>query len=459
MTAQGCDLLVTRAAVLTMDDAGTVLEDGAIAIAGRDIVAVGPAAEVAAAWRGRRVIDAMGGIVHPGFIDGHTHLGLQLIRGLLPEDPAAPAPGGPGPFSRWMNALTEEDEAAATGLAALEMMLAGFTGVVEAGTALHPDAVCETMTAAGLRVSVADPLLWDHPGIEIMATQIDAAPCSAARARAELGRQLRRNRDGALARGHVAVYGDGSASAELMQEASALAAREGVPFHMHQSFTHADAEADAARLGAPALVAMAERGIIGPHAVFTHMNVLSDAEAEAVADSGMTIVWHPGNAAFYAIQPRAKLHVPALHRRGTEIALSADVAKAWSFGDAGRIAYVAAREWGDWLPAAAILRMHTRGGARAMGLADGLGILAPGRRADVVVRRADDPLLSPGFDPVLHLALLQGNRGVRTVVCNGAVVLDEGVPATLDRDEVIARARTSARRMAERTGLLPRTAP
>jgi 5-methylthioadenosine/S-adenosylhomocysteine deaminase len=167
---------------------------------------------------------------------------------------------------------------------------------------------------------------------------------------AELGGQLRRNRAEGLARGHVAVYGDGSASVELMQEASRLAAREGVPFHMHQSFTHADAEADAARLGAPPLVAMARLGIVGPQAVFTHMNVLTDAEAEAVADSGMAIVWHPGNAAFYGIQPRAKLHVPALHRRGTEIALSADVAKAWSFGDLGRFAYIAAREWGDWLP-------------------------------------------------------------------------------------------------------------
>jgi cytosine/adenosine deaminase-related metal-dependent hydrolase len=298
-------------------------------------------------------------------------------------------------------------------------------------------------------------MLWDHRGIEAMATQIGAAPCDPRHARTELGRQLHRNARDGLARGHVAVYGDGSASVELMQEASRLAAREGVPFHMHQSFTHADAEADAARLGAPPLVAMARLGIIGPQAVFTHMNVLTDAEAEAVADSGMAIVWHPGNAAFYGIQPRARLHVPALHRRGTEIALSADVAKAWSFGDLGRFAYIAAREWGDWLPSTAILRMHTRGGARAMGMSGSLGLLAPGRRADLVVRRADDPLMCPGVDPALHLALLLGNRGVRTVVCDGAVVLDEGEPRTMDRAEVLSRARGSAQRMAARTDLLP----
>jgi 5-methylthioadenosine/S-adenosylhomocysteine deaminase len=50
-----------------------------------------------AAWRGAQVVDAMGGIVHPGFIDGHTHLGLHLMRGLLPEDPKAPPEGSPDP--------------------------------------------------------------------------------------------------------------------------------------------------------------------------------------------------------------------------------------------------------------------------------------------------------------------------------------------------------------------------
>lgn len=456
--SQTCDVLVTHGLVVTMRDDLAVIGDGAVAIRGGEIVGVGPTAELRAAWRGAKVVDAMGGDVHPGFIDGHTHLGLHLIRGLLPEDPKAPAPGGPGrpgPFVRWLNALTEEDEAAATGLAALEMMLAGFTGVVEAGTALHPDAVAETMAAAGLRVSLAEPMLWDHPGIEVMATQIDAAPCDAGRARAGLSRQLHRNRSGGLARGHVAVYGDGSASMELLAEASALAAREGVPFHMHQSFTHADAAADAARFGAPALLAMAERGVLGPQAVFTHMNVLTEAEAEAVAASGMAIVWHPGNAAFYGIQPKATLHVPALVRRGTEVALSADVAKAWSFGDLGRFAYIAAREWGSWLPASAILRMHTRGGARALGMAGSLGALEVGRRADVVVRRADDPAMVPDFDPMLQLALIQGNRGVRTVICEGRVVLDEGEPVTLDRRAVLARARASARSMAARTDLLP----
>jgi cytosine/adenosine deaminase-related metal-dependent hydrolase len=73
----------------------------------------------------------------------------------------------------------------------------------------------------------------------------------------------------------------------------------------------------------------------------------------------------------------------------------------------------------------------------------------------VVVRRADDPAMVPDFDPMLQLALIQGNRSVRTVICEGRVVLDEGEPVTLDRRAVLARARASARSMAARTDLLP----
>ena len=62
---QVCDLLVRNAYVLTMDALRTKYPAGAIAIDGRDIVAVGADSEVAPRFRPRRVIDADGAMVHP----------------------------------------------------------------------------------------------------------------------------------------------------------------------------------------------------------------------------------------------------------------------------------------------------------------------------------------------------------------------------------------------------------
>src|SRR5262249_59831719 len=68
-----CDVLVRNAHVITMDDTRSVHAPGAVAISGRDIVAVGPERDVTTAYVGRRSIDADGSVVHPGFVDAHYH--------------------------------------------------------------------------------------------------------------------------------------------------------------------------------------------------------------------------------------------------------------------------------------------------------------------------------------------------------------------------------------------------
>ena len=78
-------LLVRHAYVLTMDDAGNIIEDGAIAIDGGRIVAVGDDATIAARYSAARVIDAHGAPVHPGLVECHLHASFQVFRGSLPD--------------------------------------------------------------------------------------------------------------------------------------------------------------------------------------------------------------------------------------------------------------------------------------------------------------------------------------------------------------------------------------
>jgi 5-methylthioadenosine/S-adenosylhomocysteine deaminase len=454
---QACDILVTNGLVVTVDDHRRVWADGAVAVKDGLIAAVGRTADIAPQWTPAKRIDAGGGVVHPGYIDGHSHAGLHLIRGALPDDPKAPSaslPGKPGPFARWLNALTEADERAATRLMACEMAMNGFTGFVEAATAFYPDVVADAATGVGIRSSVTDCMLWDQPGGEPMAVQVPRAPCDQARAMAGIGGQLWRN-TGGLSRGHVALYGMGSASDGLMAEAKRVADAAGTVVHQHQSFMAEDAGMDAARFGKPALVHFAEAGLIGPSSVFTHMNVLSGAEADAVVASGMALVWHPGNAVYYGIAPGSRSRFPAMARAGTAVAFGTDVAKAWTFGDLGSIGYLLAREWGDYVPPEMALEMLTLGGARAMGMAGAAGQLAVGCHADLVIRRADEPQAQPGFDPVRHLVLVQRGRGVEAVICAGQVIVAGGRPVTVDLDEVAAEARASAHRVAQAADVVP----
>lgn len=452
LAPQPCDLLIRNGLILTVDPGDRIIPGGAIAVQGNRILAVGPEDAVTAAHSPARTIDARGGIVHPGFIDGHTHTPVHCVRGFLTDDPREAAAKGTGVFTDWINAVTEPDEIAASRLAACELLMNGFTGVVEAATAFHPDLVAEAVSGVGIRVSVSDCMLWDVPG-QGLSSLIPKAPCSRDRAMAGMGGQLWRNAqaDG-LVRGHVGLYGSGSASVELMAEALALAGENRAPFHQHQSFLPPEVAAETARYGRPPLVHFAESGVLGPWAVFTHMNVLTEAEVDAVVSSGMALVWQPGNPQYYGTLPRAPSHFPEMMRRGTEIAFGTDVAKVWSFGDLGAIAYLAAREWGDYIAPRDILHILTRGGARAMGMPEALGALEPGRRADIVIRDAGRPEAAPGADPELELVLTLRGKAVDTVICNGRVVLEDGRPLLADLEEVTARARRSGRDTAARAG-------
>src|SRR2546426_11322301 len=76
------DLIVTGGAVVTMNAERRIIEDGAVAVKGDAIVAVGPRAAVEAKYSGAQTIDAKGKLVLPGLINGHTHVPMTLLRGL-----------------------------------------------------------------------------------------------------------------------------------------------------------------------------------------------------------------------------------------------------------------------------------------------------------------------------------------------------------------------------------------
>ena len=447
-----CDLLIVNGYVLTMDSERRVLVDGAVAISDNCIEAVGQTASILSQWRSSRRIDAAGGVVHPGYIDGHYHAGLHLSRGSISDAPG----GSPGVFTRWINAVTDDDEYASALLASAELARNGFTGFVDAGTSFSPDAVAAGVDAVGIRASITDCMLWDCVGPEPLAAQVPRAENSIARCRRELGGQLKRNADPrARVRGHVALYGCGSGSDELMREAKTLADREGVMYHQHQSLSREDADFDRARFGKPALLHYAEEGLIGPNSAFTHMNILDDEEVEVVVSSGMALVWHPGNFMYYGISQTGRSAFPNLHRRGTAIAFGTDIAKAWAFGDLGIIAYLVSKEWGQYLSSEAILEMFTLGGARAMGMPGLLGSIEPGKRADIVIRNAEHPDTQPNVDPVRQLALVSRTRGVDTVLCDGEIIVRHGRLARLDESEIYELARRSAFATAARAGASP----
>src|SRR5467141_3026804 len=75
------DLVIVGGAVVTMDGHRRVIADGAVAVRGDSIVAVGAGAEIEERYEAAKMIDARGAIVMPGLINGHAHTAMSLFRG------------------------------------------------------------------------------------------------------------------------------------------------------------------------------------------------------------------------------------------------------------------------------------------------------------------------------------------------------------------------------------------
>jgi 5-methylthioadenosine/S-adenosylhomocysteine deaminase len=452
-----CDILVRNGYVLTLDPKRTVYPSGAVAIRGNRIAAVGRDQDLTARFRPSTIFDAAGAPVHPGMIDCHLHSTVHLTRTAFNDDPAVT---GAISFNEWFNQLTDEDEHASAQTAFVEMVRNGFTACLEPGTAFEPDAVAAAAEAVGVRVSLGDPFLWDTTdGGNASAGKIKRAPATPKRAMDLLGGQLWRNKDpDARVRGQISLYGSGSASLELELAAKKCADENGVILNQHQNFTLEQVKIDDERFGGGHnLVRFAEAGLLDRNCTFVHMNVVRDDEVPLIARSGMSLVWQPGNYQYYNMAHKFPSRMPALHKLGVNLTLGVDVAKIWTFGELARIAYLVARQQGEYLSSESLLAMQTIGGARALGLDASLGSLEVGKCADLVIRTDEVAEALPNFNAVIQLIMLSQSRSIDTVICDGRVIFRKGHLTRLDERVVHEAARTSARRIASRLGISPQT--
>jgi cytosine/adenosine deaminase-related metal-dependent hydrolase len=452
-----CDILVTNGYVVTLDGARRVFAPGAVAIAGRRIVAVGPEREVRAAWRAQRTFDAQGAVVHPGLIDPHLHIVHGTCRGVYSN----PAVQQPATFPDWKADVTPDDEHVATKLAALEMLRRGFTCFIEPGTVFDGDAVASAAETVGVRGLLSGPYLWDQ--IEIMEHMgglrsralFERARPDLDRCLQQLGRELHRNSDpDGLVRGFVSVYGLGTASDRLLKAAKACADEAGVAFHQHEGYVPAATAEDRRKLGRSRIVHLEDLGVLGANATLIHMSVMGEDEIEPVRRTGTSMVWCPIATIHITMAHGVPCRLPGLYKQGFNIALGLDGGLDATVGSAGFLAYHVAQGFGEGVTPEQLLEMQTIAPARVAGLEKEIGSLEPGKRADLVIRRQTIESY-PATNPVHQLVLTAGPGSVETVIVDGQVVLQGGTSTRLDERAAAEEAKASVLRRLSRLGLSP----
>ena len=275
-------LVVTNGIVVTMNPTRQVIHDGAVAIDGSDIVGIGPAADVAARFRGRDTVDAKGQIVLPGLINTHTHAPMVLYRGLA-DDLA---------LSEWLEKYIFPAEAktvspafvrAGTRLAALEMIQSGTTTFAD--MYYFEEEIARETKAAGLRGVLGQTV--------IQFPVADAKTPAEALTRAEAF--ITAFKGDALITPAVAPHAIYTLDAATLRAARDLSRRHNVPTLIHLAETQDEARNAEAQFKLSPVGYLESLGFLGPGVLAAHGVWVSEPDIALLQMRGVGVSHNPAS--------------------------------------------------------------------------------------------------------------------------------------------------------------------
>jgi cytosine/adenosine deaminase-related metal-dependent hydrolase len=407
---------------------------------------VGPAAAVARRWSGLPEVDLGHAILIPGLVDVHCHLEWSLTGGLVDD----------GDFATWLGGLLEltprmrpEDHATAALLGALRCIEHGTTTVADSGPT---GAGAAALREAGLRGAV-------H--LEAFGRQTGEAARNAAAAVAARVADLE-GQAGPMVRVGVSPHAPYTVGPELWAALTARADLADRPWATHLAESPAEsrllasgdgplAELFARRGSAPGrwrgsggpVARLDAGGALRSGLVAAHCVQLETHDPARLGKAGVAVAHCPVSNRRLRC---GRLPIASLRDHGVVIGLGTDSPASAGDYDLRAEARACAETHGDTvpLPADELLRLATLGGAEALGLADRIGSIEPGKRADLVALTPSSGTSRAG--PCA--AALDAGAAVTMVMVDGLTVMERGTPLTLDRDAILACAAEARSRLA-----------
>ena len=431
-----CDLLIFGDVVLPMTSGLPELADSAVVVVDGAIAEVGAAADLRARWEPGDEI--RGGVVLPGLVNTHGHAGMTLYRGL----------GDDMPLEKWLHEFvwpaekllaTEENVAAGTQLAIAEMLASGTTCFAD--MYFFQQRVGDVASACGIRTLLGQAVIgFPVPG------------CPTPEHAFEKVRALHERFAGdPLVDTSMALHAVYTLTPELLARGAEVAGGLGVPLQIHVSETETEVRNCRAEHGLTPPALLKRTGVLRRGTICAHGVHLTDEDVALVRDSGAGVSLNPeSNLKLASGIP----DIAGLLAAGIPLGLGTDGAASnndLDMWDSVRLAALLPKgvtRDPEVVPAGAAVRLATAGGAAVLGLADRVGTLVPGMRADLCVIDTDAAHLTPLYHALSHLAYATHGSDVIHTVVDGRVVYRDRVHTTLDLESTKNEVRRIAAKIA-----------
>jgi 5-methylthioadenosine/S-adenosylhomocysteine deaminase len=337
------------------------------------------------------------------------------------------------------HAMSDEQALALARLGIFEMLRFGSTTIVDFYN--HADACARAAAEIGARAFVGGRI-------------VDADMAAVARGEWRFDRAIGQatleenldlferwhGRENGRMRAVLGPHAADTCSRELLAEVASVARRTGASVHTHLAQSQGEVDRITTRYDCRPSEVFAEAGLLNPNLVAAHCIHLDEHEITRIGGAGIRVAHSPtGNAVSGRIAP-----IRALEAAGATITLCTDT-KSGDMFEAMRTAVQVARIRGAGyeMDAATVMTWATRNGAAALGRGDDLGMLAPGRLADILILdRA--PNLCPLIRGVGQVVYSAVGMNVDTVIVDGRIVLAHGELVLVDGEEIIRTAQRIA---------------
>ncbi len=424
------DLVLIHGTVVTMDADRRILEDGAIAIAGERIIAVGRSSQVISEYDARKVIDARGALVMPGLINAHTHMAMSLFRGLA-EDRSLEDWLQKYIFPAEAKNVTADFVTWATKLSLLEMIRGGTT--TAADMYYFENEVADALKEAGMRGVLGETVIgFPAPDNK-----------TAAAALTYTEKFLTRWKDDALIIPAVAPHSIYTCPEKLLKDSAALARAHHAPILMHLAEAPYERDVSRREHGTSTVQYLARIGVLGPDLLGAHCVWLDQADIQTMTHSGAGCSFNPSSN----MKSAAGLSpVPEMLAAGVPVGIGSDGAASNNDQDMFREMDLAAklqkfaRMDPTALPAEQTVAMATITGARALHIDKQTGSLETGKKADVIVVDTGAPHSTPMYNVYAQIVYALKDSDVRTSVINGKLVMENRKLLTLDEPAILKEA-------------------
>ncbi|HEX2269989.1 MAG TPA: amidohydrolase [Pyrinomonadaceae bacterium] len=425
------DLLVLGGTIVTMDGTRRVIDDGAIAVAGGRIVAIGPRAEIERGYSSRQRILANDKVITPGLINGHTHVPMVLFRGLADDLD----------LQEWLTKyifpaeaknVTENFVRVGARLGLAEMIRGGTTTYCD--MYYFEDAIADETAKAGVRGVLGETII-DFPVADNK---------THAEGMAYVERFVSRWKGHELIVPAIAPHAPYTVSEAHLKAVRAFADRTGAPIVTHISETKRELDDSVKEKGASPVAYLERIGFLNDRVIAAHMVWPQGTDIEILKRRGVGVVHNPQSNMKLAsgVAPVPKMLTEGVFvGLGTDGAASNNDLNMWEEMDT--VAKLHKVFSGDpkVISAQQAFELATIRGAQALHMEKEIGSLEVGKRADLLIIDRDTLNQIPLTNIYSDLVYATKGSDVQTVIINGRVVMRNRRLLTLNEQVIKTEAR------------------